>query len=996
MTLAVIQGRKSSGSSTPTRTPDNLRAVDTVEIVLGNGVGPRKGLKNGTVKNVFIGDTPIQNSDESYNFKNFEVYFSPGAATDAPVKFRLGGQSSSTTVNVTLADTAVTRQTTSGQIDQLQVRIVIAQLIKVNDNGDQLNHVAKFKLEYKASSSGTWLPFFPPNAELTITGKTSTNYPQDYTVNVPRIADTYDIRVTKTSPANTSTEVSTIIWESFQTIVNGDKLFAGESILHIIGEATDQFTGIPTISHIEDGILCRMPNNYNPYTRTLSGNWDGVTWKYDWTQNPALIFNEICLNSEWGVAAYFPDIKVNKWDIYAGISICDALVDNGAGGTQPRWTFNGTIQEPRNGLEVLRFIAGIFGAIPYDGGEGEVRLKFDVDSTPIMIFTPENTVLDQEVCFNYTYTDIPTRHNLVTCTFKDPNLNWGPNRVSYIDSAAIARDGLITLDIVADGCIYRQEAYRRAARHVISAQTEKCIVTFKTNRMGLHLELFDQFLVCDPDMDWGISGRIQSLTNANKTVVLRDAVTLIAGLTYQMVFQTESGPQTVTIPGTNTGSLTQIVFTNAVPAGVGAETAFAIQCASEPSMPKPFRVVDIVEVDNEIDLVQITGLEVNKNKWAAIDSPGNVATVQYSRPLNGSIVLPPTALVYEISQTAGPGPLHYNILLNWTRSTSKSIKEYEIWASWNDDPSIYIGSTPDTIFTLPGARAGIYKIEVWSVSTLGTRSGSAALVTATVGHQGSLATSTTFQQTGTVSRQLIYGVQTKFMEDGQTITFDTPYTPFVPKADILEGGRTYHPDLNQSQFHDFSVTCTATTATLRAKITEAVGTVTPYTVTGWNTVTAGVRFEADKPTSENAWNNIYRFTYNVLVYMARSGYDFDLSAYIYSGTVVTDLESNDGSGFTVRQSVTTNSSTEYPYIFGSGQALPDTLTFNIPVTVDVNVPSLTIHAYREFAISLSSRSHPNSTIYPVSVYYETAAAPNSRSATTANNKVKVQFYLGGE
>lgn len=711
--------RKSGSGDTPTRTPDNLRSKDTVEVVLGLGMGPIKGPAYG-LKGIYAGDTPLQNQNDSYNFKNFEYWHRTGAASDEAVKFRLGGQTNSTTVNVNLASgTPVVRQTPHGNIDAIKFRIVINSLLWQQDDGDVYQNTAKFKLEYKAASSATWLPCFPPTAELSIKGKTTSTYVKEYRVLVPRLDEPYDLRVTKTSPESDEEKICEITWESFQTIINGDKKFEGEAIAHYVAEASDQFSSLPQFWGVYDLTLCRMPNNYDPYTKTWDGSWDGITWKNDWTDNPALVFNEILMNETWGAAAYYPDVSLNKWDLVAAIEWCDEMVPDGEEGEQARYTFNGLLTEARSGPEMLRFVAGIFGGIPYDGLDGEIRLKLDVDSDAVALFTPENVIEENSVTFDYSYTDLSTRYNAISGTFTNPALDWSEDRVYLENTDAIEANGRIPLDLIAEACTNRHECTRRTMLRLITSQTEKTIVTFKTNRLGLTTELFDIFLVADPDMDWGITGRVKTLSLDRKTMNLRDQIYLEAGVDYEIVFQVPGGPTTaVSIPGTHIGALTQIVFPDALPDGVENLTTFVIQAPEEPSTPKPFRLVDIAEVEDRTDVVQITGLEVNRNKWAAADAAEYQGAPAYSRPLNASTLQPPTSLTVTQEAQYSPTGLFVRARLNWQPSESVGIKHYQVWLSRADDAPILQGTTEDSTFVIPDLPPGPYTFQVYPVSIL--------------------------------------------------------------------------------------------------------------------------------------------------------------------------------------------------------------------------------------------------------------------------------------
>ena len=718
----LVPFAKSSSGKSPTRTPDTLRSKDTVEVVLGLCKGPIRGPALGA-QGIYVGNTPLMNSDNTENFNNFEFYFRPGNATDGPVEFKLGGQSQSESVGVNLYhQVAVVRQCPNVQCDALEARIVFNQIMQVNRNGDQLEHQARVSLEYKAASSSTWLPFFPPNPEVIIRGKTTSTYAKDFRVLVPRINEPYEIRVTKTSTESDEYFFVELAWESFQVVQIGPKAYPGLAIAHLIGEATDQFSSLPQFSGIYDLMLCRMPNVYNPYTRSWTGTWDGLTWKTDWTDNPALVLNEIIANEDWGIAAFYPAAYLDRFDLVAGINHCDVQVSDGRGGTQPRYSYNGLITEPRPGPELARFTAGLFGGTISDSLEEYIRLRLDVDGDAVALFTAENTVSEGGINFNYSYTASTSWYNDITVVFRNPNLEWEEDRRRTFHQPSIDEDGRIPLDLVAEGCTDEHEALRRAYIRLLSAQTEKRMVRFKTTRLALAAELFEIFLVADPDMDWGVSGRLRSVSGDRLTVHLRDQIYLEPGVSYEMVFQTAAGPVTRAVPAGQTGGRTAITFAAALPAGIEAFTTFALQAPLEPSLPRPFRLLNISEVEGAEGLYEITGLEVNRNKQYAADTLTFIDGADYSRPFDPNNVRAPTNLTAEVTSVYDPTGLFIGVRLNWTRSAGGGVRGYEVWYEYNGSAAVLANYTEDTTLELPRLPRGTYRFLVFAVSVLGVRS----------------------------------------------------------------------------------------------------------------------------------------------------------------------------------------------------------------------------------------------------------------------------------
>lgn len=153
-TLPTLSG--SGGGSKYKRTKDNLFSTDIVEIILGVSEGPIKGLRNGG-QSFFIGDTPLMDTGDKANFKEFELITRAGGEVGEEIVSRLGGFASNTPVNTELASNIpVVRSGTHTDIDYLDVRMVINRLIRSTDKGEY-EWRGTFRIEYRAVSSPDWL-----------------------------------------------------------------------------------------------------------------------------------------------------------------------------------------------------------------------------------------------------------------------------------------------------------------------------------------------------------------------------------------------------------------------------------------------------------------------------------------------------------------------------------------------------------------------------------------------------------------------------------------------------------------------------------------------------------------------------------------------------------------------------------------------------------------------------------------------------------------------
>lgn len=718
--IKVLKGSKGGGGSppTPTQTPDNLRSKDTLEIILGISEGPIFGLEDGA-KSFFIGDTALQNQNDEFNFKSFQLDIFSGEDDPEPVVPVLEGTANNQSVNLQLASgVPVVRQTQSGDIDYIEVRLNFQRLMKSNNNGT-FNASITFRIEYKAVSDPTWIKFY--DQDITLSGKTTSSYAKEFRQSVDRIGEPYEIRVTKVSGENTTSYFADLTWESYQEVIAQQPTYPNTAIAHMVGEASDQFSSIPDFKGVYKGLIVKVPSNYNPLTKVYSGVWDG-SFQSAWTDNPAWILYDYVMNDRYGMRSYYPEVNLDKYDVYEAAQWCDEQVDDGAGGTHARYTFNSYITEPRSGKEMARYIAGAFNATFFDDLNGKAYLRVDKDETAAHLFTPEN-VYDNG--FEYSYVDIGTRYNDITVTFRNPDLDWEVDRRRVFDQDLIDKNGRIPHDFVAVGCINTREALRRATHKLITANTETCIVNFTTNRLGQFVNVFDTILVADPDMGYSITGRIADVAGDGLSVTLRDTIYIEAGVSYDIDFVLSNGDlfKTSLITSHPSGYVTTLSLASALPiADLPDKTTFSLNNSVNVGLPRPFRVLSVDEDDGSPDKYTIQAININRNKWYDADNLTDSGTIDYA-------VLPspfdppgPTSVDFEEVYVKDLKQFHITVSPVFPRAQYKyymNDHSFEVWSRETGSGDAFVKR--EVLFgdTLVDHPAGQFDFKVLGKSYLG-------------------------------------------------------------------------------------------------------------------------------------------------------------------------------------------------------------------------------------------------------------------------------------
>ncbi|WP_419902139.1 TipJ family phage tail tip protein [Kiloniella sp.] len=720
MIAAQFKGQKGGGgggSTSSVRTPDNLRSQDTMEAILGICEGEIEGLEDG-LKSFEINDTKLQNLDGTYNFQEFDIEVYPGSGVEEPIQLSLGGVTKSHNINVKLAkDVSVTRQTDSGDIDFVDIRLAFNTLYKQTDKG-VFDTSIEFEIEYKALSATEWNYIYPDNPRIKLSGKTTSVAVKEFRVPTERISEPYEFRVTKiTAESDTKTYFREMAWESFQEVNAEVHSFTNTACARVRGKSSDQLSSIPKLAAVYKLKIVKVPTNYDPVARTYDGSWDG-TFKRAWTECPAWHVYDYLDNDIYGLRSYYP-VNIDKWSYYEAAQWCDVKVSDGRGGLQPRYSSNLLLTDAMEGTELARYMAGAFNAVLTEDQDGSAGIKVDKDEQALHLFTPEN-VEDGE--FNYTYTDPSTQYNHITVSFVNPELNWVNDRRIVQSQANIDKFGKVPHEFVAVGCTHDGEAIRRAQYKMITALTEREIVTFKTNRLGQNVEPFNIILISDPNAGYGLCGRMLSLNTARDEITLRDPLYLEAGISYTISVTLPDQLVERTLLNNTTGTTTTLSLDSPLPVGVPALATFTIGSVGLSGAPKPYRITHVEEIDADPDHHEITAIEVNRSKWDDADNVTLTDPIIYNNQPDPTVVPSPDAVYFLETYIRSQNEFHLTVDVTLNTAAYKFYNgEYEVYSRWDGSEGSWqkrelIGG--DTIINHP---SGDWEFKILPKTHIGTK-----------------------------------------------------------------------------------------------------------------------------------------------------------------------------------------------------------------------------------------------------------------------------------
>lgn len=648
------------------------------------------------------------------------------------------------------------RRTNNPYVNFLQFRFVISQLYSQNKSGNY-NHSADVKVEIKRSDQPDtdYVPAFYRNSAGTLLtrkigggavdepapsspgiidsiqfyGKTQQQASKVYRVPVQASNVPYTIRVTLLTDSEYQNgdqiNKATIALESFQEITSAALRLDDLAFVHATAQATDQFSSLPDFAGVYECMMVRVPSNYDPETRVYTGTWDG-TFKIAYTNNPVWCLYEVVTNDDWGLSSFNP-MTMDKFDCYEVAKWCDTMVSDGKGGLQPRYTLNTVISEPRPAMDMARYIAGTFNGVLLDDGNGTAYLRVDKDDPATHLIVPENTV---NGTFEYSYTDVSTRYNYITVSFTNEDLRYKPDFRTLTIPEHISEYGTISTDIIAVGANNAQEGMRRAMYRLITATTENLVVKFKLPRLGQYLQPFDVALLADPDLGYGLSGRLKTVAVGGMSATLRDPLYLEAGVVYTARFSIPNPAYPINstfkflmvdrrvVSGT-TGDVYSLTFNEPLPADLPEKAAFSLEQYNSlgVGLPKPFRILNVETSQDNPDEITVEAIEINRNKWHQIDTLKAEGIVEYSN-LQLRTVSSPTNL--RVIPTYHDGVVDLDI--QWDRVNNQLIKAYTLEMSFNGGVPRQLSNTGATEFQLSNQEVGAYSFWVRAIGMNGDKS----------------------------------------------------------------------------------------------------------------------------------------------------------------------------------------------------------------------------------------------------------------------------------
>lgn len=381
--LNFLQGAGKNPFKTKTHVPidqDNtLRSKTIGRIIDLLAYGPIKGVVGGD-EGVYLEDTQLKKGDE-YNFQGVKTEFREGYPDQEYIK---GFPAVETPVEVGVEvkfDTPVIRAISSSDIDAVRVTVRVPSLVQTTDKGDRKEASIPLTVSIR-KDSGPW----EVRVAESIKGKNTAPYTRSYRIDLYGEGN-YEVMVSRgNKESDKDTLQDTLIFDYFVELIDSRLNYPGCALVAIEVDAEDFGTAIPKRGYLTDLRIVKVPDNYDPITRTYSGLWYGG-FKQAWTDNPAWCFYDLATDPFIGAGLK----NINKWELYEIGRYCDELVDDGYGGQEPRFTFNTFIQSQEKAIEALNMLASVFRGMVYWASD-TVEVVADRPSPIKRVFSPSDVI----------------------------------------------------------------------------------------------------------------------------------------------------------------------------------------------------------------------------------------------------------------------------------------------------------------------------------------------------------------------------------------------------------------------------------------------------------------------------------------------------------------------------------------------------------------------------------------------------------------------------
>ena len=719
--MAINNLNQSTTLTDPTLPSDVLgsKQFSTIIDVLGEGEiggfpsadGYTQGTTNylnAALKDVYLNKTQVIKQsanitslqDTDYNFQDVEFDARFGTSNQTSIT-GISGVETETSVGVAVTYSSPVSRTLTNGVEAVRVTIGCPRLQKFEDDGNTSGVTTYVTINVTDVNGTVRTPF----SDDAISGKSADAYFKDYLIDFRGSSLVHPLTVTVKRTAADSTDTKKhdeFQFTSYTEIYWQNRPYANTAHTALRFNA-EQFPSIPSRMFKVRGIKVKIPSNatlQSDGSLTFSGSWNGSfsATKVS-TSCPAWILYDLLINERYGLGSHISETQLDKYTFYSVSQYNNEQVDNGLGGTEPRFAFNGSIQQQTSPHKLINDICSSMRCMPY-WSVGALTISQDSPKDSSYLFTLANVA---EGGFTYTGSSVKTRATQINVSYFDnetQDIDW--EEVS--DTSMQAKYGIVTRNIKAIGCTSRGQARRLGKWMLYSLFHSGDVINFTTSiDAGVCLSCGDVIDVSDP-MRSGVrrGGRINAATTTTVTVDNED--------------QTD-------LDGTNNATLSVVlsdgsVETKAISGISGLVITVSSAFSSAPNSNSVWVISNstvetsqwqVISISEEEGVYAVSALAYNATKFSYIEDGTPLATRTVSilnQIPNAPSNLAATEEIIEVN-----GQAKVKITFSW--SGQRGVTQYRV--QWRKGSGNFIQTTvTSTEFEIFDTTEGVYEARVFA------------------------------------------------------------------------------------------------------------------------------------------------------------------------------------------------------------------------------------------------------------------------------------------
>ena len=663
------------------------------------------------LKDVFLGKTPVLRSSADptnaqptdFNFQDVEFEPRFGTSNQTFISGIANIESETNVGSKVENGTPISRQITNSNINAVRVTIRFNGLQKFETNGDVNGATVELTIKIIQNNGTTSTPISD-----TVTGRTSSAYNRDYRIDLPSNLN-YPITVQVTRVTADATDPNRLrdefFFQSFTEIIDEQRPYP--DIAHLaLRFDSEQFSSVPRRMYKVRGVKIKIPHNGTVdattgrivYTGTFNGT---LTTTKVWCSDPAWILFDLLTNVRYGLGDHITEAQLDKYAFYSASVYCSELVDDGAGGQEPRFSCNTILQARQDAYEVVNSLTSVMRSISF-WTAGSLTISQDRPTDPSYLFNLSNVT---SAGFGYSGTSLKTRATVVSVSYFDMD-NQELDFETVEDASAKAKYGVLHKKITGFGCSSRGQAARLGRFLLFEEQNSTETINFTTGLSeGVVVRPGQVIEVSDP-VRAGLrrGGRIKSATTTTVTVDNTEDTDLDATNNPTLsVILSDGSVETKPVSGISGAVIT---VSSAFSSAPNANSVWIL--SNTTLQTTQWRVVSVTE---DKDNYAIIGTAYNSGKFAFIEdgSPLPVRNVTILNALKDAPTdLTATQQFYVENQKA-----KVKIILDY--EAVQGVSQYRV--QYRKDNGNFVSTTvTGTDFTIFDASEGTYEFRVFSLN----------------------------------------------------------------------------------------------------------------------------------------------------------------------------------------------------------------------------------------------------------------------------------------